>query len=88
MSSKRKKLVNRRKELNLTQKQIAEAVGVTSRTVQSWELGENVPKLDPLQTWKLCEVLQCTIVDLAEYFFPNEFEDVVIAEQIDDYHVK
>jgi transcriptional regulator with XRE-family HTH domain len=50
--------VKRRKALKLTQKQVADAVGVTSRTVQSWELGENIPRLDPLQVWRLCQVLR------------------------------
>jgi transcriptional regulator with XRE-family HTH domain len=65
--------VKRRKALKLTQKQVADAVGVTSRTVQSWELGENIPRLDPLQVWRLCQILQCTAEDLARDFFPEAF---------------
>lgn len=66
--------VNRRKVLNLTQQKVAEAVGVTARTVQSWELGENIPRLTPLQTLRLCGVLQCSVEDLARDFYPNEFK--------------
>jgi DNA-binding XRE family transcriptional regulator len=74
MSSPRKEpFVKRRRELNLTQQQIADAVGVSSRTVQRWELGENLPELNILQASKLCQLLRCTIDDLARDFYPEEF---------------
>ena len=65
--------MKRRRELNLTQQQIADAVGVSSRTVQRWELGENLPELNILQAFKLCKLLRCTIDDLARDFYPEEF---------------
>lgn len=73
MSIKPVLFVNRRKRLKLTQRQVAEAVGITSRSVQRWELGEALPQLNVLQTWRLCQVLQCSIEDLARDFYPNEF---------------
>jgi transcriptional regulator with XRE-family HTH domain len=71
MSLKPFALVNRRKLLKLTQKQVAEAVGVTSRTVQSWELGENIPRLTPGQYLSLLTILQCSAEELAGYFRPD-----------------
>lgn len=64
--------VTRRKALKLTQKQVADALGITSRTVQSWELGENMPRLAPLQMLRLCNVLQCSLEDLVKDFHPDE----------------
>ncbi|MEM6837672.1 MAG: helix-turn-helix transcriptional regulator [Cyanobacteria bacterium P01_C01_bin.120] len=66
--------MKRRKALKLTQRQVAEAVGVTSRTVQSWELGEYIPTLNPLQMMRLCHLLKCSVDELARDFFPEEFE--------------
>ena len=80
MSIKPVLFVNRRKRLNLTQRQIAEAVGITSRSVQRWELGEALPQLNVLQTWKLCQVLQCSIEDLARDFYPDSFSKGKSAE--------
>ena len=73
MSIKPVLFVNRRKRLKLTQRQVAEAVGITSRSVQRWELGEALPQLNVLQTWKLCQVLQCSVEDLARDFYPEAF---------------
>jgi DNA-binding XRE family transcriptional regulator len=75
MSLKRSGFVNRRKALKLTQKQVGDAIGVTSRTIQSWELGEHPPKLTLLKAWQLCQVLQCTLEELAKDFHPEAFTD-------------
>lgn len=48
----------RRKELGITQKEIAKAVGVTTSSVTQWELGMTAPKGANLQG--LSKVLQCT----------------------------
>ena len=84
MSSKVSAFVKRRKALKLTQKQIGDEVGVTSRTVQSWELGEHPPQLTPLKAWKLCQILQCSIEDLARDFHPEEFRPEAVAEPSGD----
>lgn len=39
-----------RKERNVTQEQLAETLGVSSRTVSRWETGSNLPDLDLLMT--------------------------------------
>lgn len=38
-----KDVVRTRKELNLTQSALAAAIGVSTRTVEAWEAGRNVP---------------------------------------------
>ena len=87
MSSKRVNFVKRRKALKLTQRQVADALGVAPRTVQSWELGEYTPTLNALQFWRLCQLLKCTAEDLARDFFPEEFssDGAIAAESEGDY---
>lgn len=65
--------MDRRRILGLTQRQVGEAVGVTSRAVQSWESGEHIPRLSPVRMARLCEVLKCTIQELASDF---QFDEV------------
>lgn len=52
-----------RKSLNLSQQQLAKAVGVKSlTTVSSWERGANAPDISII--CKLCELFKITIEDL------------------------
>ncbi len=44
-----------RKERKMTQKQVAEIVGVTNRTISKWEKGETVPDLETVK--RLCKDL-------------------------------
>lgn len=60
--------MNRRKELGLTQRQIAEAVGVTVQTVSNWETGLYQPKLTLMQAAKLSEILKLEVKELALLF--------------------
>lgn len=55
-----------RKKAGLTQRQVAEAIGVTVTTVSSWETGTKEPRLDFIQTRSLMELFHCSIDDLAE----------------------
>lgn len=66
--STQRRFVKRRKALELTQEAIANAVGLRIRTVQKWEAGEFMPKLNPVQWAALCRLLQCTPDELAEDF--------------------
>lgn len=60
------KILYLRKRLDLTQKEVAKAVGVDDQTVSNWEHGKNnKPKLDPAQTLALCKILQCSLEELA-----------------------
>ncbi len=49
---------------SLTQKQVADAIGVSDQTISNWETGVYKPRLTFKQTKALCEVLQCTLDDL------------------------
>ncbi|NET36887.1 MAG: helix-turn-helix transcriptional regulator [Cyanothece sp. SIO1E1] len=62
--------VNLREKLGLTQKQVAEAVGVTEQTIRNWEHGKVVPKLSVPQMKRLCEVLRLPIEEVPDYFGP------------------
>lgn len=62
----RQTLVNLRKQAGLTQKQVAEALGLTVATISYWETGVKEPRLDFVQTKKLTELYQCSLDDLAE----------------------
>lgn len=59
------KIADRRKELGLTRRQVALAVGVVDSTVQKWEMDMHPPKLDPIQMRSLCQILQITLDELA-----------------------
>lgn len=54
-----------RKRLDLTQKEVAEAIGADDQTISNWEQGKSKPKLDPAQTFALCKVLRCSLEELA-----------------------
>ena len=69
------KIFSLRTRLNLTQKQVADAVGVTVQTVSNWETGTYNPKLTLKQTAALCRVLQCSLDELIEAVDFNEEEE-------------
>ncbi len=60
-----KKLKERRKAFNMTQKSLANELGCTFQQIQKYEAGINKISLSLLL--KLCEVLKCT----PHYFFGN-----------------
>ena len=51
-----------RKEAGISQKQLAEVVGVSMRTVGSWERGESFP--DAEQLWEVCAALNAAPNDI------------------------
>ncbi len=53
-----------RKEKNLTQEQLAEKLGVTSKSISRWENGRNMPDLSLFHP--LCDELDITINDLIQ----------------------
>lgn len=59
------RIMKLRERANLTQRQVAEALGKTDQTVSNWENGVRLPKLTPSETLVLCRVLKCTLEELA-----------------------
>lgn len=53
-----------RVRVGLTQRQVAQLVGVTDQTISNWETGTYKPRLTPEQTLALCQVLQCSLEEL------------------------
>jgi transcriptional regulator with XRE-family HTH domain len=47
-----------RKKLHISQLEFAEAIGVSMRTVGSWERGESVPNAE--QVWNCAKALECS----------------------------
>ncbi|MCC5640647.1 helix-turn-helix domain-containing protein [Nostoc sp. CHAB 5844] len=54
-----------RTRAGLTQRQIAEVLGITVQTVSNWENGVRTPKLTPRETLSLCKILKCSLEELA-----------------------
>ncbi|MDY6784735.1 MAG: helix-turn-helix transcriptional regulator [Cyanobacteriota bacterium] len=54
-----------RHRAGLTQRQVAESLGITVQTVSNWENGFRNPKLTPKEALSLCKILQCSLEELA-----------------------
>jgi DNA-binding XRE family transcriptional regulator len=65
-------LVKLREELELTQREIAEAIGVTEQTVRNWEQGKAIPRLTIPQMKTLCRLLKRSIDEVPDSFGPNK----------------
>ncbi len=72
-----------RKKKTLTQKQLAENLGITDRAVSKWENGKSMPDLSLLKP--LCEILDITINELlnGEYISKKD-KDKSLEENIVD----
>ncbi|ULP29975.1 MULTISPECIES: helix-turn-helix transcriptional regulator [Leptolyngbya] len=57
-----------RKKAGVTQKAVADALGVTDHTVRNWEKGREEPRLFIWQVKALCDLLQCELGDLPDRF--------------------
>ena len=55
-------IAERRKEINLTQTQLAERLNITDRAVSKWERGKSLP--DSSIMLELCAILKITVNDL------------------------
>ena len=60
--------MKRRKDLGLTQRKVAEGIGVTVQTVSNWEARLYKPKLTVPQMARLCEVMETDIHGLEKLF--------------------
>ncbi len=66
------KIANRRKELNMTQNELASALYVTHQAVSKWENGKSIPAVEVLVT--LTKVLNLTIDYLLDHSEIDEFD--------------
>jgi transcriptional regulator with XRE-family HTH domain len=57
-------IVSLRKQRNLSQRDIAQALGITDQTVSNWEQGRSEPRLTIRQVILLCRILNCSLTDL------------------------
>lgn len=57
-----------RDELGLTQRQVAESLGITDQTVSNWERGLHPPRLLLGQVSRLCVLLGRDVHELIELF--------------------
>ena len=60
----RQRIVSLRKQHNLSQRDIAYALGITDQTVSNWEQGRSEPRLTIRQVVLLCRILECSLTDL------------------------
>jgi transcriptional regulator with XRE-family HTH domain len=60
----RQRIVSLRKQCNLSQRDIAQALGITDQTVSNWEQGRSEPRLTIRQVVLLCRILDCSLTDL------------------------
>ncbi len=63
------KVAELRRELGLTQRQLADAVGVTESTISNWEKNRNGIEWFE-RVAKLCHALNCSPEDLIDYTDP------------------
>ena len=65
-------LAKLREQAGLTQRQLADALGVTITTISNWERGAKEPNLNFAQVKRVTEILQCSLDDLVEATKPQK----------------
>ena len=72
-------IADTRKKHGMSQKQLADAVGVTDKSVSKWETGKSLPEISKMES--LCEALQININELlsgerlSEAAYPQKAEE-------------
>lgn len=66
------KFVSLRLEAGLTQKAIADALGVTEQAVRNWERGKNEPRFTIQQMKLLCKMLGRSLDEMPESFSSSD----------------
>ncbi|MBW4469202.1 MAG: helix-turn-helix domain-containing protein [Stenomitos rutilans HA7619-LM2] len=61
-----------RERTGKNQREFGAEIGVSDQTVSNWETGVSKPKLNPPQMLKLCQLLNCSLEDLAEAFSSSD----------------
>jgi flagellar biosynthesis component FlhA len=72
-----KRLVTARKEMGLTQEELATRLGVTPQAVSKWERGSGYPDIEML--YYLCDILACS----SDYLISRESNGTKITEDND-----
>ena len=70
-------ILKKRKEINLTQEQLAEKLGVSNKTISKSETGKCMPDYSVIKN--LCEELEITIAELMD---GEETEEKVFAHMM------
>ena len=60
-----------RERAGLTQRQLADTLGVTVTTISSWERGVKKPSLSFAQVQKVIDTLNCTLAELVAATQPS-----------------
>lgn len=55
-------IATRRKELNMTQRQLADTLAISDKTISKWECGKGLPEVSLMLP--LCDALQITVNEL------------------------
>ena len=50
--------------MDLTQDELAEKIGVSQKTISSWEVGRSEPTMKEFK--RLCDLFDCTLADLSD----------------------
>ena len=74
-------ILQRRKELGMTQKTLAERLNVTDRSVSRWECGVNLPDVETLKT--IAKVLEVPV----SYFYEDVEEKEINYTEEYDYEI-
>lgn len=73
MDSENNWFAKMRRQLGLTQEDVARAIDVTTRTIINWENGHHEPRLTIKQTKALCRILRISQVeDLPDDLFEEK----------------
>lgn len=72
-----------RKEKGLTQKQLANKIGVTDKAISKWETGKGLPELSCLKL--LCDVLDISIIEFLNGKYNKQKEDEENVLKMMDY---
>ena len=73
-------ILQRRKELNMTQKELAEKLNVTDRTISRWECGVSLPDVEMLKTVGFAVAMENghpRVKEIADYITVTNDEDGV-----------
>lgn len=74
MQNKENFFKTKRKELHMTQNEIAKLLGVTYQTISKWERGLTIPQQD--RYLEVAEVYHCTVEDIVNATSPIKEETI------------